>query len=144
MMFWSTAPQPEMLFQIMSISLDLTDLRAESSDVILAMKQKIISLAELSPYIHLLRKNQIRLQQKFYQSKKMGIGVTHLMYSVKHATILYLVIRYDTECYRLITCYAPLALTLLTTQVITLALKMQSCCARHKIRLYLHSLHIFR
>lgn len=51
-----------MLFYIMSIGLDLTDHRAESSDVILAMQQKIISLAELSLYIHLLRKNQIRLQ----------------------------------------------------------------------------------
>lgn len=27
--------------------------------------------------------------------------------------------------------------------VITLALKMQSCCARHKINLYLHSVHVF-
>lgn len=105
-----------MLFYIVSISLDLTDHRAESSDVILAMQQKIISLPELSLYIHLLRKNQIRLQQEFYQSKKMVIGVTHLMCSVKYATILYLVIWYDRECYRLITCYVPLALTLSTTE----------------------------
>lgn len=77
----------------MSISLDRAEHTADSSsDVILAGQQKITSLAELSLYIHLLRKNRVMLKKRFHQSKKMGINITCLMYSVKYATILSLVI----------------------------------------------------
>lgn len=49
----------------MSISLGRADHMADSSsDVILAVQQKITSLAELSLYIHLLRKNQVMLKKE--------------------------------------------------------------------------------
>lgn len=61
----------------MSISLGLADHRADSSsDVSPAMQQKIISLAELSLYTCLFRKNLVRLKQKFYQRKKLGSSLT--------------------------------------------------------------------
>lgn len=64
----------------MNISLDPADHRAESSsDVILAMQHRLMSLAELSLSICLLRKKKLAgLQLKFYPSKKMGTDVTQV------------------------------------------------------------------
>lgn len=63
----------------MNISLDPADHRTESSsDVILGMQHKLMSLAELSLCICLLRKNLAGLQLKFCPSKKTGTGVTQV------------------------------------------------------------------